>query len=635
MFKKRLNGGVMYGFVWLLSAVFLSCSEKELDVTGGKEITTSVTVEVPEVFRTRAVPAVYPTNVKNYLGESGYPSIGNVDLKEHPLTFTVGVYVEKTVDGNTEYVLIDKQSRSGVMDDKADFNFRLMEGQQYRIVAYADFSDNEQENLDNISIVSGLNDELKDAFFVSQNFTASDNLTVVLKRPFGKLRLIARDFSTIAVREVFEIEEIKVTYGETATALATNSFNAITGKFNEITEGVTREFTASPVVYAKEYEGDTPYAAVFTMYLPANFGTGESDYSPVEPGTPVPQSWMYPFDIEVTYKNGVGTSTTIKRSFNIDIPVKRNWLTTIDAANFWTVNSNITVSIDHRFEGFIKIEPKTYMVMTETELREAVKAIEATQTRTGKIILGTDITLTSENEGLELGYYNSSSSSPVVAPYKSESIILDLNGHRLNSTTVPKWTKAVIGIYGPVTLIIEDTSADANGVIESPLVKNAEGKDESCQTIIAWRYGSKIIVNGGKIISHHSWNTKYTDLEAIYLANPINYVGKKSDGGLELVPSTLTITTGWFECAEIDEPECLINLFNGGKDLPPHPDDIGYGLVWVKGGSFVGFNPANGDNVSGTVKNKWVDDDHIVLTETVDGRTVYTVVPKKSPEDYD
>ncbi len=35
MFKKRLNGGVMYGFVWLLSAVFLSCSEKELDVTGG------------------------------------------------------------------------------------------------------------------------------------------------------------------------------------------------------------------------------------------------------------------------------------------------------------------------------------------------------------------------------------------------------------------------------------------------------------------------------------------------------------------------------------------------------------------------------------------------------------------------
>lgn len=637
MFKKRLNGGVMYGFVWLLSAVFLSCSEKELDVTGGKEITTSVTVEVPEVFRTRAVPAVYPTNVKNYLGESGYPSIGNVDLNTHPLTFTVGVYVEKIIDNNPVYTLVDKQSKSKVADDKADFNFRLMKGQSYRIVAYADFSDNEQENLDNISIVSDLNDELKDAFFVSQNFTASDNLTVVLKRPFGKLRLIARDFSTFAAGEVLEIETIKVTYGETATALATNSFNAITGEFN--TQDVTREFTASPVVYAKEYEGDTPYAAVFTMYLPANFGTKNTpgDYLPVESGTPVPQSWMYPFDIEVTYKNESGEPTTIKRSFDIDIPVKRNWLTTIDAANFWADNSNITVSIDHRFEGFIHKTMETYMVRTEAELRAAVKAIEATQTRTGKIVLGADITLASEKEGLELGYYNSSSSNPVRAPYESESIILDLNGHRLNSITVPKWTGAVIGIYGPVTLIIEDTSADANGVIESPLVTNAENKKESCQTIIAWRYGSKIIVNGGKIISHHSWNgTKYTDLEAIYLANPIKYVGsRESDGGLELVPSTLTITTGWFECAEIDEPECLINLFNGGKELPPHPDAIGYGLVWVKGGSFVGFNPANGDNVSGTVTNKWVDGDHIVLTETVNSRTVYTVFPKDSPEYYD
>lgn len=628
----------MYGFVWILSAVLLSCSEKELDVTGGKEITTSVTVEVPEVFRTRAAPAVYPTDVKNYLGESGYPSIGNVDLNTHPLTFTVGVYVEKIIDNNPVYTLVDKQSKSRVADDKADFNFRLMKGQSYRIVAYADFSDNEQENLDNISIVSVLNDELKDAFFVSQNFTASDNLTVVLKRPFGKLRLIARDFSTFAAGEVLEIETIKVTYGETATALATNSFNAITGKFNEITEDVTKEFTASPVAYAKEHEGDTPYAAVFTMYLPANFGTEDmsDNYSPVETGTSVPQSWMYPFDIEVTYKNESDKPTTIKRSFDIDIPVKRNWLTTIDAANFWTDNSNITVSIDHRFEGFIHKTMETYMVTTEAELRAAVNAIEATQTRTGKIVLGADITLASEKEGLELGYYSLSGSNLVEAPYKSESIILDLNGHRLSSTTVPKWTGAVIGIYGPVTLIIEDTSADANGVIESPLVTKVVNQEESCQTIIAWRYGSKIIVNGGKIISHHSWDgTKYTELEAIYLANPIKYVGNKSDGGLELVPSTLTINTGWFECAEIDEPECLINLFNGGKGLPSHPGAIGYGLVWVKGGSFVGFNPANGDNVSGNVTNKWVDGDHIVLTETVEGRTVYTVVPKNSPEYYD
>lgn len=638
MSKKQLNEMVR-GFVWFLFTVFISCSEKEVAVIDDEEITTSVTVEVPEVFRTRTVPDVYPDDAitEAYLGESGYPSIGNVDLEAHPLTFTVGVYVEKTVDGAVNYILVDRQWKKEVADDKADFNFRLMKGQSYRIVAYADFSANEQANLDDISIDPALNDELKDAFFASQVFVADDDMTVVLKRPFGKLRLIARDFSTFAVGEVLEIENIKVTYGETATALATNSFNAITGKFNEITEGVTREFTASPVVYAKEYEGDTPYAAVFTMYLPANFGTKDitGDYSPVESRDSVPQSWMYPFDIEVTYKNKSNIPTTIKRSFDIDIPVKRNWLTTIDAANFWTDNSKITVSIDHRFEGFIDKEPETYYVYTEKELRDAVKAIEKTPERTGRIVLGANITLTSKSYGLELGYYTSSSSNPVAAPYEDEYIILDLNGHKLTSTTINKYTGAVIGIYGPVTLIIEDTSADANGVIESPLVTNAEGKDESLQTIIAWRYGSRIIVNGGKIISHHSWNKdkgKYEDLEAIYLANPIKYVGSKSDKGLELIPSTLTITSGWFECADVAEPIVLINLFNGGKDLPPHPDDIGYGLVWVKGGSFVGFNPANGDNVSGTVTNKWVDNDHTVLTETVDGKTVYTVVPNDSPE---
>ena len=47
------------------------------------------------------------------------------------------------------------------------------------------------------------------------------------------------------------------------------------------------------------------------------------------------------------------------------------------------------------------------------------------------------------------------------------------------------------------------------------------------------------------------------------------------------------------------------------------------------------FNPATGDSVWENKTNKWVDDDHIVLTETVNGRTVYTVVPKKSPEYYD
>ena len=442
---------VLFGSSRLFSFLVQRKNSLPLTVGGEEEIATSITVEVPKVFRTRSIPDDAINGV--YLGESGYPSIGNVDLKTHPLTFTVGVYVEKSVNGNPVYTLVDRQSRSKVTDDKADFNFRLMKGQSYRIIAYADFSDNEQENLDNISIAPALNDELKDAFFVSQKFTASDNLTVVLKRPFGKLRLIARDFNTFAAGEVLEIETIKVTYGNTTSALATNSFNAITGKFNEITEGVTREFTASPVVYAKEHEGETtPYAAVFTMYLPANSGTMDTSNndSPVESGTPV--SWMYPFNIEVTYKNESGESITIKRSFDIDIPVKRNWLTTIDATNFWTDNSKITVSVDHRFEGFINTPAETVTVKTADELQEAIDKIcndaKSGTWNTGKIVLGADINADENTKIVSAGGF-------VIDTQKAVYIYLDLNGHTISTSgsSIPKYNSTTVWGTGTIYCI--------------------------------------------------------------------------------------------------------------------------------------------------------------------------------------
>lgn len=637
----------MYGFVWLLSAVFLSCSEKELDVTGGKEITTSVTVEVPEVFRTRAVPAVYPTDVKNYLGESGYPSIGNVDLNTHPLTFTVGVYVEKIIDNNPVYTLVDKQSKSKVADDKANFNFRLMKGQSYRIVAYADFSDNEQENLDNISIASGLNDELKDAFFVSEKFMANDNLTVVLKRPFGKLRLIARDFSTFAAGEVLEIGTIKVTYGETATALATNSFNAITGEFSEFTEGVTREFTASPVVYAKEYEGDTPYAAVFTMYLPANFGTEDKTgaYSPVESGTPVPQSWMYPFDIEVTYKNESGEPTTIKRSFDIDIPVKRNWLTTIDAANFWTDNSNITVSIDHRFEGFIDKKPETVVVKNEAELRTAIGNIKKSTNHVGRIVLGADITLGEYHDlykkyGMEITGKALGTSTNNPYAYESITVYLDLHGHTIKSSEeytyydgcdkkYKNYYQAVFMVRSNGHLIIEDSDITAAGKIDT--------QDIGVPIVYCYN-GGKVTVNSGKFCIAQSH-------PVIYSYDNVKYIDGYAEWNVPTngSPSIITINGGWFENInglqktdkDVVYSSVLVNVHNWTTTENPSETPKAPGYVHMKGGSYMDFNPATGDNVWENKTNKWVDDDHIVLTETVDGRTVYTVVPKNSPEEYD
>jgi len=675
---KHLKGA-MSGVLIMLLLVLVSCSEQELISVDGEEITTSISLKVPDVFRSRSASAGYPTDAVSYLGESGMPSIGNLDLKSHPLTFTVGVYVEKTVDGNKVYTLVDKQSRSDVEDDKADFSFRLMKGQPYRIVAYADFSGKEQENLDNISITPGLNDELKDAFFVTQDFVANDDLTVVLKRPFGKLRLVAHDFNTFAKGEVLKIESVKVTYGETATAIATNSFNAITGKFNEISEGIIREFTADPVVYAKEHEGETtPYAAVFTMYLPANFGTKDTSgkYTSVESGNPVPQSWMYPFNIEVTYINESGQSTMLKRSFEIDIPVKRNWLTTIDAADFWTDNSNITVSIDHRFEGFTDKEPETVSVMTAGELQAAIDKIcdeaLAGKTTVGKIVLGSDIDAR-DRVGFK---FDRGANDKIIK------IHLDLKGHTITTdgTVSPEYADGLFQIYGVnCQLYIDDSNETKVGGLKF------EGDASHAYPLVYCRDGGQVTINRGNFITT-------SPAEAIYIQETeyhralvqrwcLTSIGIKR-GSTDPKPTdskvlasiernvkkwsaTATINGGWFENGftdSVEDPEnVLINPSNAreyksvdaeGKKTGYWADyshalyDLGYpewtkwgdyvnqtfSFIFINGGSFVNFCPSRGDNIVGNKPENWVDDDHVVLTETDDGKTIYTVIPKNSPE---
>jgi len=605
MYQKFLKG-TMRGVLAMLLTVLVACSEQQELLSGdGEEIVTSVSVKVPDTFKSRSV-AGYPADATSYLGESGYPSIGNIDLSTHPLTFTVGVYVEKTVGGNTEYTLVDKQYKKNVSDDKADFNFRLMKGQSYRIVAYADFSGNEQEKLDEISITPGLNEELKDAFFTTQTFVASENMSVVLKRPFGKLRLIARDFSTFAKGDLLKIENIKVTYGETAIALATNQFNAITGKFNNITEGVVREFTAAPVIYAKEHEGATvPYAAVFTMYLPVNFGTEDTsgEYLPVETGTPVPQSWMYPFNIELTYKNESGQTFTVERSFNFDVPIKRNWLTTIDSQDFWTDNSNITVSIDHRFEGFINKQPTEELVNSYTELRNAFDKIQRLPEKKGIIKLGNNIDATSKSR-IWIGY-----TSDYI---EGVEIHLDLAGHKIYQRNEEGYNEGLFYICRNNTLIIDDSSEDGTGTMEFPYVKN-----NIIQISSYGSNGGNVVINGGKfVISGDNCVVYSTD--------------RPSDHQAGKTPTTITINGGWFENIS-NNPAYDKYLINVQNHVIDGNNEV-YGRVYVNGGSFVGFNPAEGDNIVGNVPESWIGDDHIVVTETYNGRNLYTVIPKTSPE---
>jgi len=630
MFARNAKWVVLF-----LMTALISCSRQEDILTDNvdehAEIVTAVTVKIPEVFRSRAIPDVYVSDAATYRGESGMPSVGNVELDKHPITFTVGIYTEKTVDGASVYEPVDQQWQEAVVNDEAYFNFRLLKGHRYHIVAYADFSDKHKEHLDAISFATTLNDELSDAFFASEDFIAEEHVATILKRPFGKLRLIARDFNTFARNEAYTITDVSVTFKNQAM-LATDTFNAVTGDFNYDADA-PKEFTksAKPAIYTQEYKEDktADYAAVFTMYLPVNFGIEDTSgtYRPVDDTTPVPQSWMYPFDVTVTYTSKAdGKETVVKRSFDLDIPIKRNWLTTVDAITFWSVNSNIKVSIDHRFDGFIdKVEPWTITVKNYTEFKDAISKIYNLASKEGRIILGDNIDATYQY-GIDIGRYIANNEYKFIEDVK---IHLDLNGKKIytrgetlsdaTKQKIHQYSQGLIAIFGSNTLIIDDSSKEGTGGIESCY--------SDWPIITQWRYGGNIVINAGRFIC--SGNK-----EAIYLGDTIDYIVNQ---GHE--PSTLTINGGWFQNLEPITPdgkpsyEILINIYNGGKagTAQEHPNAIGYGRVHLNGGSYMDFDPKNGDNVCHNATNSWVDENHTVLTETVDGHTLYTVIANETP----
>lgn len=637
-----------------MSAVMLmstSCSQDELmdTVADGQEITTTVTVSAPAAMSSRAASSVFgeETNYFSYLATSGTPSVGNLELNGHPLSFTVGIYYAKTDNGNTNYVLVDKQEKLSVADTEAYFNFRLIKGRKYRIVAYADYNATGKENLEAIPTTYNLNDELSDAFYVSEDFIAKEHVGTVLRRPLGKLRLVCHDFKTFAMDSRFTLKNVEVTYKGQKMATV-DELNALTGDYNYAAkaDAEATTFSAKPAYYAGEFDatgmplvdenGVQKQTAVFTMYLPANFGEEDQTgtYTPYEAGKPVPQSWMYPFEVKVTYLDENGAEQTITRQYNFDIPVKRNWLTTVDVENFWTDNTNIKVSVDPMFEGEINFTPAEIVVNTEQELRDAINGI-VSSTHSGTVKLGSNIDVA--GDAIVLTSYNN-----------SVYINLDLNGHELSYVNPDNYTLFIVNAQSATldcVLTIDDSSKAATGAVRMDRDECNHGEGGIA---IQAQFGGKMVINGGRFISRDGTHPIY----ACDYQESIKVSGYKR--------SEIVINGGWFQ--DLDGlndatedgnifgydiyADILINIYNEYIGSTNN----GFSVVHINGGTFVDYNPLNGDNMSGNTitewngtewvkkEAKWVDDNHRVITapyvDEKGNHTLYTVEPKVTPEYY-
>lgn len=372
-----------------------SCSTDEIALpNGGEKVQATFTINVPQSLATR--------------GASGTSSAqGGYSNAAGELNYTVALLNKK--DGTVVWSSNTPDSKSA---NQATFTPTVVLGYTYQIVAYATFGNVvdapavgsaivDGTSLANITTGKGINDESEDAYFVNDDILGAAQMQATLKRPFGKLRLVAEDYAQIAALGL-SVESVKVTY---KTAHET-TFNVLSRNFANV--AASSEFVDEEE-NAYTNEDDRKEYTVFVDYLPAPT-TGET---------------FYPFEIEVKYADGKGTYT---RSFTQDIPVKRNGLTTL-RGNFFTTNAALTLTVDDNFDSEEErdIEYTYYTVSTAEELAVALTATD--DNIYVKLAANVDLPISS------LGQQTGGSGEYKLGGTNTQNIVIDLQGNKLNVTT--------------------------------------------------------------------------------------------------------------------------------------------------------------------------------------------------------
>lgn len=345
----RLLLGCITGFI-------LSACSQELDQPGLNPAGNLVRIQLDAPEAMQLTRSADGTN-------SAKGGLTNVDWSQHDLRYQLAVY---SADG-TE-VLVAPQSKVYDTYSPATFEFRLTPNSTYKFVAWADFvAQGSTEDLhyntadfNNISIITDadrdkkINDESRDAFFITKNIEIGQTLneSLTLKRPFAKIRIITTDWDDNN-RGIAKPDNFKISYYDCKRF---SGLNAVSGEaVGETDATASTEYTAAIAVnetggkfYAKGYDTTATYRTLIVDYLLA---------------TPEQQAIHFKLDMLT------GTDPVISRDFTTNIPVQRNYLTTL-IGNLLSVNGSVTIDIDENFDGTdntIEVKDPQYITYTATQ----------------------------------------------------------------------------------------------------------------------------------------------------------------------------------------------------------------------------------------------------------------------------
>ena len=372
------------------------------------------------------------------------------DWDEVDIRYSLEVY--DVADNYTDAVPV--KDRQVIIKDSYEpvaFDLRLVPGREYHFVVFADFVDqgadanpaigvqeklglhhNIGANLGKITIKNdGINDECTDAYFAVKDITISNSAAqdMELKRPYGKLRVVATDLAELNIN--VDPAAVVVTYD----AYHPNAFNAVTGEISGKYEpkeyvsvynkgvcklidgnntGLANHFYTEGYDNMKATNKDGvqrhTHMTLFTDYILAN-----EQQAPIHFTMNVYQT---------ATKNGeeyVFSNPIKETHFNTEIPIQRNFLTTI-VGNVLTTATEIKVTIDDNFAGETVIKDD---VVNNAESFAAALAAAAEKEYASIELVG-DIEW---ETGAGIG------STPFVAETaKTKSLVINGNGRTLTAT---------------------------------------------------------------------------------------------------------------------------------------------------------------------------------------------------------
>lgn len=276
--------------------------------------------------------------------------ITNVDCaNDYDLRYQLAVY--RVIDDENFAVAIPPQKQVVDSYQPVTYSLRLTPNRKYKVVVWADFvKQGETDDLHydtsdfkNITCIDSedkqLNDESRDAYFITEEMEVKDDgisKDLVLKRPFAKVRIVATDWNLYNLEMP---DNFKITY---YSCKRFTSINAVTGAGSEgLADNNDNDNNDDdkPTVYTGSINKDEKEYAL-NYDLSEHNRTLTVDYLMTDKDEQTP--------IHIKFEALDGETLIASHDLKTNIPIKRNWLTTI-LGNILTVDAEFQISIDENF----------------------------------------------------------------------------------------------------------------------------------------------------------------------------------------------------------------------------------------------------------------------------------------------